>query len=336
MIFIGIGLAVFMAVSPFFLSADGNGKVMRSTLLSREAVDPNQANPQSAINKKQRAIYPTSLSMTAVNPNQTNPQSAINKKQRAIYPPLFFSSQKFYISRNENKLNQVIGEQIENHQKGAQSQEKVSALAEETGDLVNEYEITLRQIENTRSYNEQLKKLIQDQANEMKSIRIQIEEVKKTSKNILPLMLEMTNNLAKFIKLDLPFLMEERQKRLKEIRKIMDRADVSISEKYRRLMEAYQIENEYGRTLEAYQGIQNIDGKKIGVNYLRVGRIALIYQSLDGKKQSYWDQNTKKWMPLSSRYSRAVENGIKIARKQQPPDLLKVPVPAPTTEKRTN
>ncbi|MDE0518118.1 MAG: DUF3450 domain-containing protein [Bdellovibrionales bacterium] len=243
--------------------------------------------------------------------------------------PSLFSAQSMYASNSENKLNKVIGEQIKNHQKGARSQEKVSSLAEETGDFVSEYEITLRQIESTRTYNEQIRKLILDQNTEMKSIRTQIVEVKQTGKDIVPLMLEMIKNLEQFISLDIPFLMEERKKRLGEIKKIMDRADSSISEKYRRLMEAYQIEGEYGRTLEAYQGIQEIKGKKLSVNYLRVGRVALLYQTSDGKKQGYWNQSQKKWESLSPRYSRTVTQGLKVARNQQPPQLLTLPVPAP-------
>ena len=234
-----------------------------------------------------------------------------------------------YISQNETQLNKVIEEQIKNHQKGANSQKKVSSLAEDTRDIISEYEVTLRQIESVRSYNKQLKKLIEDQNNEMSSIRTQIVEVKKTGKDIIPLMLEMTNNLEQFINLDVPFLMKERKKRLEEIKKIMDRADVSVSEKYRRLMEAYQVENEYGKTLESYQGIQEIKEKKLSVNYLRVGRIALIYQTLDGKKQGWWNQKSKKWESLASRYSREVEKGLKMAKNQQPPDLLTLPIPAP-------
>ena len=224
------GLAVFLAVSPFFLSAD-NSKT-----------DEPPAGFVASVQK-------TSL-----------------------------------YAQNENQLNTVIKEQIKNHQTGSQSQKKVSTLAEETRDIVSEHEVVLRQIESVRSYNTQLKKLIEDQKNEMSSIRTQIVEVKKTGKDIIPLMLEMTKNLEQFINLDIPFLMKERKKRLNEIKKIMNRADVSVSEKYRRLMEAYQIENEYGKTLEAYQGVQEIKGKNLSVNYLRVGRIALIYQTLDGKK----------------------------------------------------
>jgi len=247
-----------------------------------------------------------------------------------------FKTNLYLLAQNEkeNKLNKVINSQIENHLAGAKSQEKISKLAEDTRDLFSEYEIVLRQIESTRTYNQQLKKLIEDQENEIQSIRTQIVEVKQTGKDILPLMLEMIKNLDEFISLDIPFLMEERKKRLQNIKGIMDRADVSVSEKYRRLMEAYQIEIEYGKTIEAYQGLQEIENKTINVNYLRIGRIALIYQSLDGAKQAYWDQKKKSWEPLSARYSKAIENGLKTARKEQAPTLLTVPVPSPIKQKK--
>ena len=229
----------------------------------------------------------------------------------------------------ESQLNNLIEEQIKNHQAGAESQKKVSALADETEDIVGDYEVTLRQIEDARSYNQQLKTLIKDQNQAETSIRVQIKEVKQTGKEIMPLMLEMLKNLESFISLDIPFLMEERQKRLKELKTIMDRADITVSEKYRKLMEAYQMESEYGRTLEAYQGFQDIEGKKWSVNYLRIGRVALMYQSLNSKKQAYWNNKEKKWQSLSPRYSRAVETALQVAFKRQPPELLLVPVPAP-------
>ena len=230
---------------------------------------------------------------------------------------------------SKDKLNKVIDEQVKNHQAGTQSQKKVSALSDETDDIVGDYEVTLRQIEDARSYNQQLKVLIEDQNQEMGSIRTQITEVKQTGKEIMPLMLEQLKNLERFISLDLPFLMKERTKRVAELKTIMNRADLSVSEKYRRLMEAYQIENTYGRTLEVYQGFQEIEGKKWSVNYLKVGRIALIYQSLNGKKQAYWNQAEKKWQSLPSRYSRAVDIAMQVTLKRRPAELLLTPVPAP-------
>ncbi len=313
---IQIGLAVFLAVSPFFLSAG------EESVKSDSAAQP--FFPQIGSLHKSEFFLPKDSSYSSQVKHKLNPLISSSENKLNLL-----------LSANETQLNKVIEEQIKNHQKGAKSQEKISSMAEETKDIVSEYEVTLRQIESTRSYNEQLKKLIKDQTDEMQSIRTQIVEVKQTSKDIMPLMLEMTKNLERFIDLDIPFLMKERKKRLKEIKEIMNRADVSVSEKYRRLMEAYQIESEYGRTLEAYQGIQDIENKTLSVNYLRMGRIALIYQSLDGTRQAYWNKDKKVWVSLSSRYGRAVEAGLKVARKQQAPSLLTVPVPAPIRKGNT-
>ena len=104
----------------------------------------------------------------------------------------------------------------------------------------------------------------------------------------------------------------------------MSRADVSVSEKYRRIVEAYQIEIEYGRTIEAYQG-------KVGdktVDFLRAGRVALLYQTLDGKETGYWDADAKKWVQDND-YEDAIEAGLKVAKKQAAPDFIVVPVHAP-------
>jgi len=138
------------------------------------------------------------------------------------------------------------------------------------------------------------------------------------------MMQRMLATLEQFVKLDLPFLPQERAARIGQLKDMMTRADVSISEKYRRIVEAYQIETEYGRTLEAYQG-------KIGdktVDFLRIGRVALMYQALDGKESGYWDATAGKWKP-DSRYDDAIKEGLKVARKQAAPDFVAVPVRAP-------
>jgi hypothetical protein len=103
---------------------------------------------------------------------------------------------------------------------------------------------------------------------------------------------------------------------------------VTISEKYRLILEAYQIELEYGRTLEAYEGrVGDGDAAKI-VEFVRLGRISLMYQTLDGKETGYWDANAKQWV-VDNDYARAVAEARRVAKKDGAPDLLTVPVPAP-------
>jgi len=229
----------------------------------------------------------------------------------------------------EAKLKNTQGAQSQNDKAAKASQDKISSVAETTKTMVDEYRATLRKIENTKQYNEQMKKLIASQDEEMVSMKAQIEEIKNTNQEIFPLMASMTSNLKEFIKLDLPFLPEERQRRLKQIDDTMDKAKVSTSEKFRRVVEAYQIENEYGRTIESYKGIQNVNGKDLTVDFLRVGRVALVYQTLDGKESGQWDNEAKKWVPVSSSYRKSISKGIKMANKQSAPNLITLPLPAP-------
>ena len=123
--------------------------------------------------------------------------------------------------------------------------------------------------------------------------------------------------------MDIPFLPEERQFRVAELQTIMERADVSLAEKYRRVLEAYQVETEYGRTIEAYQDELELDERIRTVNFLRIGRVGLYYLTLDGQQAGVWDEG---WRPLDSQYRQAIDKGLKVAKKQLPPDLLVLPV----------
>jgi hypothetical protein len=152
----------------------------------------------------------------------------------------------------------------------------------------------------------------------------QISEIETTSREALPMMQKMVATLGQFVRLDTPFLPDERSNRIAQLEDMMTRADVSVSEKYRRIVEAYQIEIEYGRTIEAYQG-------KVGektVDFLRAGRVALLYQTLDGSETGYWDADAKTWKQDNS-YEDAIKSGLKVAKKQAAPDFIRLPVHAP-------
>ncbi len=224
------------------------------------------------------------------------------------------------------KVEQSVSEQLQVGKEAAQAQKTVDGLDDAARALLDEYRNTLRKVENTKVYNQQLRDLMEAQKSEMVSLRQQIEQVKDTGKDVVPLMKRMLATLEQFVALDVPFLQEERTKRIAGLKEMMARADVSVSEKYRRILEAYQVENDYGRTIEAYRGVHKVNDKELTVDFLRAGRMTLVYQSLDGKKQGLWNQAGRKWQELDSEYSKSIKNGLKIARKQSAPDLLKLPV----------
>ena len=224
-------------------------------------------------------------------------------------------------------LNEVVEERVEANAAGAESQGRIDSLADSTEKMAAEYRGLLKQVAAVRVYNQQIRDLIASQEEETVSLQAQIDEVEGVSRQITPLMLEMIDALASFVKLDVPFLPDERNARIASLREMMTRSDVTDAERFRRILEAYQIENEYGRTLEAYTGEITQDGKARTVDYLRVGRIVLIYQTRDRNEMGVWNQEKRSWMPLDSEYSSAVRQGLQMARKQTAPDLLPLPIP---------
>jgi chromosome segregation ATPase len=226
-------------------------------------------------------------------------------------------------------LDRVIGERIEADEAARASQDRIDQLDDETQKLLAEYRKAVSDAESFGRYADQLDVQIRSQAGEIAEIDRQLREVETTSREIAPLMQRMLATLAEFVALDIPFLPEERANRVKNLQEMMTRADVTFSEKYRRIVEAYQVEMEYGRTIEAYEGRLADDRT---VQMLRVGRVALLYQTLDGRETGYWDAAAKRWV-VANDYAHAMKEGIEVAKKQRAPELLFVPVPAPKDAK---
>lgn len=232
-------------------------------------------------------------------------------------------------SQSGAKTKKVVAEEKKNLNMAQASQKKIDALSDQTQTLLMKYRQTLKQIDNAKVYNAQLTKIIQTQEEEKVSIKSQTAQLKDTAKGIVPLMVDMVANIKKFVELDVPFLPKERAKRVNDLETLLTRADVSTSEKFRRILEAYQVENEYGRTIESYRALKKTDGNEKTVDYLQVGRVAFLYQTLDGKETGAWDNKAKKWVELGSEYKKSIQAGIKMAKKQTAPQLIKLPIAAP-------
>ena len=203
------------------------------------------------------------------------------------------------------------------------SQKKVDNFAEQRLSLADEYRNSLREADSLKLYVQQLRSQLRSQEEEKDSVRVEIREIARTNIAILPLMQDMLATFSQFVDLDTPFLIDERRERVKQLNDMMPRADVTVSEKFRRILEGYQVEIDYGKTIEGYRG--NLEGKE--VDFLRIGRVALMYQTPDAKETGYWDREKKGWV-IDNSASEGVKEGLKIARKQSSPDLIIVPVQA--------
>ncbi len=224
----------------------------------------------------------------------------------------------------QDLLQQNMNATGQNQKAANDSQQKIDKLYEQQRDALQDYRLTQAEIDQLSVYNRQLSQIIGNQDKQIASLQEQIKEIEVTQQGIMPLMERMLNGLQTFVELDTPFLLKEREDRIASLRGLLLSADITVSEKFRRVLEAYQIEVEYGRTIEAYRS-QNNQQKM--VDFLRVGRVALYYLPLNGDGGFVWDKTSKQWQPLESEFDRAILQGIRIARKQSAPSLLSLQLP---------
>ena len=226
------------------------------------------------------------------------------------------------------QLQEALAAQVQADKEQADAQNQVNQIRERTQDANGRYAQAMADADSLERYNSQLDVQVKSQLTEIASIEKQLTEIDTTNREVQPLMQQMVDTLAQFVSLDMPFLLEEREARVQGLKDMMLRADVTISEKYRRILEAYQIELEYGRTLGTYQGRLGTGADARTVEFVQLGRVSLMYRTIDGSDTGYWDANKKTWVSDVG-YKQAVETALRVANHTGAAELLTVPVPVP-------
>ena len=209
------------------------------------------------------------------------------------------------------------------------AQEEVNQVVEATRSLTDDYRAINKEIDGLRVYNRLMQAQVQGQEATLQDIALSMDQVDVINRQIFPLMERMIDGLEQSISLDIPFLMEERQNRIEELKEIMARSDVSVAEKFRKVMEAYQIEMDYGSSVEQYS--QSIELPDLGVrdyNMLRVGRIGLYFQSDDAQITGWWNDEARQFETLGNEHRNEIRKGLRMARQLIAPELLLLPLPA--------
>jgi hypothetical protein len=225
----------------------------------------------------------------------------------------------------DRALSASLAEQKASDEASIKSQKRVAQLADQTTDLQGEYRLTLQKLDRVRIYNNHLQKLVNEQETLKADVGRQLEDFQVVQTEIVPLMFDMIESLDQFIKLDMPFNVEERRDRMDTLRALMEDPDVTVSERYRKIMEAFQIETSFGRDVEATKG--DLEGRE--VEFLRIGRVLLAYQTADRSETGFWNKTTGQWEVLGDEFRKPITDGLRIARKQAAPDLLMMPIPGP-------
>lgn len=223
-------------------------------------------------------------------------------------------------------VDDVIDERTSYQEEARASQQRVENLDDETLALIARYNGELERHQDLLTYNANLRELLANQQREKERLTRELAGIEVVRQDIVPLMVEMVDVLGQFIELDQPMLLDERKARLEKLKANLTRSDVELAEKYRRLLEAYQIEAEYGQSLEAYEGTIEVDDVTRTVDFLRVGRVGLYYMSLDRSEAGIWNATERHWQTLPDSDLDAIDFAIRVARKQAPPNLFEVPL----------
>lgn len=229
----------------------------------------------------------------------------------------------------ENGINTVIDKGVQRGEIAKQNEQEIYNVDKSLKEKQQVYSGLLKENEGLMVYIKQLKKQIENQKEEFNKIEQAIVQSAQMERQVVPLMLRMLNALEEFVALDMPFKKQERLEKLEVLKVTLDRSDVSVAEKYRKILEMYQNEIDYGRTIEAYRDEITIEGSAQQVDVLRIGRLALIYQSLDGERIATWDNEKQAWLVLDNAYKSKVQKAIRIAREQAAPELIKIPLQIP-------
>jgi len=224
-----------------------------------------------------------------------------------------------------------IGEQRQNSEQVSQT--KIDSMDDNTSLIVNEYKTVSKQIEGLRVYNAQMRKQIERQEERLKEIDKTMKEAQVMQRQIPPFTRRMLAGIEKSIELDMPFHLAERKERIAFANAAIDNPTVSPAEGLRQVLETFNVEMEYGRKLDNYKDTIEIEGQQREVNVLRVGRLALVYQSSDESLTGAWDNNTDQWVPLDNSYRNPTRKGLKIANRLATVDMLELPIQNPEAVK---
>jgi hypothetical protein len=228
-------------------------------------------------------------------------------------------------------LDQALDTQVQIQAENSAAQERVDELDDESRRMLEEYRQLISELDGLREWNDRSERTVNGQEAEIARLERELEATEATRRGIEPLMGRMQSVLGELVERDLPFLPEERRARLLRLEELAEAPETAVAERFRALMEAYQVESGYGYGIEAYRGRLD-DGSGRLVDFLRLGRLALYYRTLDGAEGGARSDAGDGWTALEPDQLRALGHALRVARKELPPDLLLLPVPAPEVQ----
>ena len=210
------------------------------------------------------------------------------------------------------------------------SQEEINRLANSASSAFEEFKRENDTLEALLILNAEWRQRIARQETNIAELDESIATVEIVTREIPALTQKMLDSAEQFIELDYPFHLDERRARVAFARDAITNPAVSIAERFRQVLVLYQTENAYGRTVETYPDSIELADTARDVNIVRIGRVALMYQSTDRQFTGTWDKNARTWVELpAGEYRTAAQTATRVAAQLDAPKVIDIPVHAP-------
>ncbi len=207
----------------------------------------------------------------------------------------------------------------------AASQQRVERLDDEADQMVREYRAVLQQKDNIKLFVAQQDIFLQSQNAEIASLKRQLGTVEQIKQGMSPMMLKMAVAIEDSIEADMPFNLAERRARIERMKNTLADPDVSPAEQYRQVLNAFKIEVSYGQGIDSYEGTHPTKPGNV-VNFLRFGRVALVYMTKDESEIARYNLGTNSWDVLSGADGLGMRQAIRIAKGEAAPGIIFAPV----------
>ncbi|MFT6985707.1 MAG: hypothetical protein ACJAT7_001522 [Psychromonas sp.] len=227
---------------------------------------------------------------------------------------------------SSNSLLNAHSTEIDILEQAGTTQKKIDKSSDNALHLATAIEALESELSNLQVYQKHLQDMVSNQQQELQDIDQQLLDIEETKKGIIPLMYAMLDGLAGWVENDKPIRIKSRRERIQKLKTMIKEANISDAEKYRRILEAYQIELDYGVKLGSYNGTINSDSGARNVELLYLGRVAFVARSLDQQLFWTWNVQNKQWQAVDKEIGIDIKKAFAVANQQAAASLLVLPL----------
>lgn len=216
------------------------------------------------------------------------------------------------------------------------AQKKISAWQQEKHSVIaqiNNKQVELDWLTHQKNKYSRYIKTLEGNIAEMKR---QQQELEMIANAVNPLLENTVVRLESFINEDQPFLSQERQERMSNIKKALADPHLAQAEQLRRVLETLEVETGYGSGIEIDNEDVVLEGQPLRAETVRAGRLGYYCVSPDKQQVGIWSPAKKEFVLVADSNKQAVLSLRTIARRKQIVEVTPLPIAIEVTSVPTS